>query len=64
MHVVFGVYEQSRRQGLHFSVVVIDAPHSVSGQAAAREFADAGIYVTYTMLNGELAIAFLINAGL
>ncbi|KAL8435067.1 hypothetical protein ACSSS7_002737 [Eimeria intestinalis] len=31
---------------------MVDAPHSVSGQATAKEFADAGIYVTYTMLNG------------
>ncbi|KAL8438730.1 hypothetical protein Efla_003401 [Eimeria flavescens] len=43
---------QSRKQGLQFSVVMVDAPHSVSGQATAKEFADAGIYVTYTMLNG------------
>ncbi|KAL8272845.1 hypothetical protein Esti_003232 [Eimeria stiedai] len=43
---------QSKKQGLQFSVVMVDAPHSVSGQATAKEFADAGIYVTYTMLNG------------
>lgn len=43
---------QSKKQGLQFSVVMVDAPHSVSGQASAREFAEAGIYVTYTMLNG------------
>lgn len=43
---------QSKRQGLQFSVVMVDAPHSVSGQATAKEFAEAGIYVTYTMLNG------------
>ncbi|XP_026191567.1 translation initiation factor eIF-2B subunit delta [Cyclospora cayetanensis] len=43
---------QSKKQGLHFSVVMVDVPHTGAGQEAAKAFADTGIYVTYTMLNG------------
>ncbi|KAL8447173.1 hypothetical protein Emag_004439 [Eimeria magna] len=53
---------QSKKQGLQFSVVMVDAPHSVSGQATAKEFADAGIYVTYTMLNATVAMMGKVHA--